>query len=281
MPFALHKQVPPLYAVPLQLRAIGVIIKSNAQYRRKYAALLNENLKAGILCSILVVTVIVAAYLQLSRSKEVLETDMCYMLQPWIVVVSAVVSCLPPSIWLLYMLQQSTERLYQKQELLTCYLSIYITCGPLLLILALREYGIVDFTTTVNLLGNILPLIVFYQACDEINMLRASYVSNGNSGCSVNTSVLRCTRTRIAAVDYKDENIANDIEAAAIAVGAKQWSSCKAILDSVTMRNAFSVHILGCCCSEYWLFLIDAREYLKQADSNVDKLTQVSAHSHN
>jgi hypothetical protein len=131
----------------------------------------------------------------------------------------------------------------------------------------------VDFSTTVNLLGNILPLIVFYQACDEINMLRASYVSNG-----INTSVLRFTRKRIAAVDYKDENIANDIEAAAINIGTRQWSSCKGMLDSVTMRNAFSVHMLGCCCSEYWLFLIDAREYLKY-DTNVDKLTQVNPQS--
>jgi hypothetical protein len=272
---ALATQVPPMYAVPLQLRAIGVIIKSNAQYRRKYAALLNQTAKTVTLSSIAVITVIVASYLQLSRSKQVLETDMCYMLQPWMVVVSAVVVCLPPSIWLLYMVQQSKERLYQKQEILTCYLSIYITCGPLLLILALRQYGIVHFTTTVNLLGNILPLIVFYQACAEVSMLRTSYVCESNSSCSVNTSVLRCTRTRIAAVDYKDDNNNDDMESAIIDNGKKQWSSCKAMLDSVTMRNAFSVHILACCCSEYWLFLIDAREYLKLGVANTDKLTQV------
>jgi hypothetical protein len=46
-----------------------------------------------------------------------------------------------------------TAALYT-QEIVNCYIGIYICCCPLWLLLALRQYGFIDMSTAINLQVN-------------------------------------------------------------------------------------------------------------------------------
>eukprot|EP00953_Heterococcus_sp_UTEX-ZZ885_P023292 12808-Heterococcus_DN1.PRE.1 len=106
----------PMYLTALELRALRVVIVSNANYRVKYSKLASSKLVIITLCGIrhnepLVpdssinmfarhYCVAIAVYLQFTRTQETLDTDFCFCMQPWLLMIALVIGLTYPTIWL-------------------------------------------------------------------------------------------------------------------------------------------------------------------------------------